>query len=390
VGIGTSAPISLLHLSQNSAQLRVETSSTSTTGNAPIYLVNQDTTANNVLDIYFATRDNGLEPDNGAIIRSVFTNRSASGVTADLAFLTANDAENPIERMRLNSSGYLGIGTTTPNRKLEVWGSASVAAFNTSASDHGYIEFYAEAANPTSRSAYIGYPSAGSKVLNIYSQYASGSVQLQNTAGSLILANTGNVGIGTTNPGYKLDVSGTINIASGSALAFGGTSVCTAAGCTSSSDERLKENIKPLDFDLNKLLSLNAVQYDWKNKAKYGDKHQIGFIAQNLEKVYPEVVYTDKTTGLKSVTYGHLVAPVIEALKSLYKRIVGVEEHNVAQDRQIASIVESKADKAEIEVLKQKAAEVDDLKAENAAKAKEIDALKSYLCSKDPAAPICK
>lgn len=192
------------------------------------------------------------------------------------------------------------------------------------------------------------------------------------------IISSGAVGIGTTAPGYKLDVSGTINIASGSALAFGGTSVCTAAGCTSSSDERLKENIKPLNFDLNKLLSLNAVEYDWKNKSKYGDKHQIGFIAQQLEQVYPEVVYTDKNTGLKSVAYGNLVAPMLEALKSIYNRLSGLETRI---DRQVASIAAK---------LESKVAEVDTLKVENAELKNENSAIKAYLCSKDPSAGICE
>ena len=198
---------------------------------------------------------------------------------------------------------------------------------------------------------------------------------------------SGNVGMGTSNPGYKLDVSGTINIASGSALAFGGTSVCTAAGCTSSSDERLKENIKPFEFDLHKLLSLKGVEYDWKNKLKYGDKHQIGFIAQKLEVVYPEVVYTDKNTGLKSVAYGHLVVPIIEAVKSIYSRLSALE---MRLNRQIATIAESKADKSEVEILKQKAAKVDRLESENAQLKNENVAIKAYLCGKDPSALICK
>ena len=90
---------------------------------------------------------------------------------------------------------------------------------------------------------------------------------------------------------------------------------------------------------------------------------------------------------MKSVTYGHLVAPIIEALKSLYKRIVGVEDGLDEQRRQIASIVESKADKTEIEALKAKS---EKLETENAEKSKQIDALKEYLCSKDPNASICK
>ncbi len=150
---------------------------------------------------------------------------------------------------------------------------------------------------------------------------------------------------GVTIPGYQLEVSGTVQITSGSALRIGATNICTSAGCVSSSDLRLKENIQPLDFSLEKLLSLKGVQYDWKNKAVYGDQHQIGFIAQELEKVFPEVVYTDKETGLKTVSYGQLLAPVVEAIKVLFgktkdntRAIASLEEKDSAKDKQIKAL----------------------------------------------------
>ena len=151
---------------------------------------------------------------------------------------------------------------------------------------------------------------------------------------------------GVTVPGYQLEVSGTVQITSGSALRIGATNICTSAGCVSSSDLRLKENIQPLDFSLEKLLSLNGVQYDWKNKTVYGDQHQIGFIAQELEKVFPEVVYTDKETGLKTVSYGQLLAPVVEAIKALFgktqdntRAIASLEEKDSAKDKQIKALM---------------------------------------------------
>jgi len=175
---------------------------------------------------------------------------------------------------------------------------------------------------------------------------------------------SGNVGIGTISPSYTLDVSGTVNIASGSALRFGGTQVCTSTGCTSSSDERLKENILPLKNSLEKVLTLEGVEYDYKDKLKFSDKKQVGVIAQNVEKVFPEVVITDQQTGLKSVAYDHLVAPLIEATKALFYKIVNVE-------RNLASV------KTEADLRLKK------LEDENAA-------LKDYICSKDPKAPFCK
>lgn len=165
--------------------------------------------------------------------------------------------------------------------------------------------------------------------------------------------------MGTTAPGYKLDVNGDVNIAAANALRFAGISVCTSAGCTAVSDVRLKENIQPLENSLEKILQLQGVEYDYRDKAKFGEKHQIGIIAQETERIYPEVVVTDRKTGFKAVAYDHLVAPLIEAIKTLYNRIVGIEDNQATQARQIAS----KADKTETEALK---AENAQLKQDNA------------------------
>lgn len=113
--------------------------------------------------------------------------------------------------------------------------------------------------------------------------------------------NAGNVGIGTTAPGQKLDVNGTVQ-----ATAF-----------LYSSDERLKDNIWAIDNPLEKILKLNGVSFNWKNS---GDKG-IGLVAQDMENVFPELVKTDSVSGMKSVEYGNLVAPLIEAIKEQQKMI---------------------------------------------------------------------
>jgi hypothetical protein len=174
---------------------------------------------------------------------------------------------------------------------------------------------------------------------------------------------------------FTIDHTGDVNVATGAAsIRIGGTEVCTSAGCPSPSDERLKENVEPLKDSLMKLLALEGVSYNWINTEKYGERDQIGFLAQQLEMFFPEVVNTDNKTGLKSVSYGHLVAPMVEALKehnamiennkamfeTMSDRIEAIEAHNEQQDREIASLKE------------------------------ENKMLKSYICSKDPDAPFCQ
>jgi hypothetical protein len=107
---------------------------------------------------------------------------------------------------------------------------------------------------------------------------------------------TNNLAIGSTaSSGYKLNVAGDIQ----------------AVGFYYSSDERLKDNIKPIENALEKIKKINGVTFTWKKD----DKADLGVVAQNVETVVPELVMADKE-GMKSVKYGNITALLIEAVKA--------------------------------------------------------------------------
>ena len=111
----------------------------------------------------------------------------------------------------------------------------------------------------------------------------------------------GNVGIGTSTPSEKLEVAGNIK-----AIAY-----------LYSSDKRLKKNIKPIENALEKIQKLEGVEFTWKDS----QTKNVGLIAQNVEKIFPELVVTSEIDGMKSVQYGNLVAPLIEAIKTQQSHI---------------------------------------------------------------------
>ena len=95
----------------------------------------------------------------------------------------------------------------------------------------------------------------------------------------------------------------------------------------STSDKRLKENIKPLDNALDKVMQISGVEFDWKKLTKKEKKnihgnegHDVGVIAQEIEEVLPEVV-TERDSGYKAVKYEKIVPLLIEAIKELKQEI---------------------------------------------------------------------
>ena len=85
------------------------------------------------------------------------------------------------------------------------------------------------------------------------------------------------------------------------------------------SDERLKDNIQVIPSAVDKVQSLRGVSFDWNEQSDFKG-HDIGVIAQDVEKVLPELV-VDRNTGFKAVKYDKIVAVLIEAIKEQQMQI---------------------------------------------------------------------
>lgn len=100
--------------------------------------------------------------------------------------------------------------------------------------------------------------------------------------------------------------------------------VLQSNGACSPSDLRYKKNIQPITHSLKNILRINGVNYEWRNnefpERSFSDKKQIGFIAQEIEKIYPEMVFTDEK-GYKSVDYAKITPVLVEAIKEQQKQI---------------------------------------------------------------------
>lgn len=94
-------------------------------------------------------------------------------------------------------------------------------------------------------------------------------------------------------------------------------SVYVSGTLTQASDARLKKDIAPLDNQvaINKLLELHGVSYNWIDENR-GQGNQIGFIAQDFEKVFPQWVSVDKD-GFKAINERGLAALTVESIRNL-------------------------------------------------------------------------
>jgi hypothetical protein len=154
---------------------------------------------------------------------------------------------------------------------------------------------------------------------------------------------TGNIGIGTSTPYSRLSVWGTdaasstlafniVNNASTTVFAvFDGGNAQLSGTLTQSSDVRLKTNIQSLDAStsLAAINSLAPVAYDWIDPNKDGVR-QYGFIAQQVQQVFPNLVSTTSATALTpdgtlGLNYLGLIAPLVEAVQTLSSRLTLLE-----------------------------------------------------------------
>jgi hypothetical protein len=189
----------------------------------------------------------------------------------------------------VNNSANLGGVAASNYRQFNTWQNSHYSG--TDGAEYATILF------DTNNSAYYIDPSATSRLnYALYDNvYSYGWMQTP-------------IFYDANNNGYYLDPASTSNL-----------NVVYATQYLYASDRRLKDHITPITSPLWKLLQLEGVTFDWKSGDRRG-QHDVGVIAQDVEKVLPEAVRTD-ANGMKAVDYPKLVPLLIASIKEQQSQI---------------------------------------------------------------------
>lgn len=217
-----------------------------------------------------------------------------------------------LEYMTIASGGSVGIGTANPGAKLDINGDMKVNG-NVGIGVAPNVSFKVWVignntgirgdGNLSTGFGLYGYGKRGVFGVGDYGVYGQGGTYGVYGWGSYGVYGTGaNTGVYGSGPTYDF-------YAGGAGVDYG-----------SSSSKRWKENIRPIDNALNKVLSLRGVYYDWKKD--HGGKHGMGMIAEEVGKIVPEIVtYEDNGIDATGMDYGHLTPVLVEAIKEQQRQI---------------------------------------------------------------------
>lgn len=283
--------------------------------------------------------------------------------TAKLGF-SISDGEGTNRLFIDRNSGHVGIGTTTPNGKLEVatggagawnkfvvnttnlWGDGNAQYVTIGEGGAAGIMLYNPHVvwyDPEKRASIRMGRSRGIATghwwdIGVRVDDSFSIIDGQNGMFGLSINSGGTVRVGVLQLGDKWRLSGLgdhdandewlrlKNIANNAYYGgFAASKLWSSTGQLSGSDRRMKTDINLLEHSLDKLLALRGVSFKWQEG--YGQNQEafrFGLIAQEVEKVFPEVV-ENGPNGLKSINYSALIAPLVESVKCLQDQIVGLQ-----------------------------------------------------------------
>ena len=260
-------------------------------------------------------------------------------IDGEFAIRTGGDGgstANTTERMRIDASGKVGIGTSSPSYALSVnSGSSTVPALLESTGADSFLLL--KDTNTTLGNVRLGSAS------NSLIAYAGGSERMRiDSSGRLLMGRTNDFG----SSGYKLQVdfgSTTTGILVASAATASKTALImhdknngSAAGSitydglavqyNTSSDQRLKENIVDSPSASDDIDAIQVRSFDWKAD---GSHQKYGMVAQELLTVAPEAVSQGATEDeMMGVDYSKLVPMMIKEIQNLRREVAALKENN--------------------------------------------------------------
>jgi len=271
------------------------------TGVLPVANGGTGSATQNFVDLTNTQTVGGAKTFTSDIIATRFRPSAATAIGTGI-YLPADNtlgfSNNGNQNMIILEGGNVGIGIANPSRKLDVNGIIKASIFDVNG--QGFFR--------------------GDVTGEMHLQSGTTNISFRNNANNAYLAvitNTGNVGIGTTSPqsGYRLHVVDSVYV--------GGN--VSASAYTTRSDFNLKDDIFNLKYGLNEILNLQPVEYTYKSN---GSK-QLGFIAQDIGTILPEVVSFEESM---SVNYQAIIPILTKAIqeqqaliKALEQRIINLE-----------------------------------------------------------------
>ena len=220
--------------------------------------------------------------------------------TGGIVFFTGNNttlgAGSNAARMAITSAGFVGIGTIDPKAQLEISGGISPTL------NAGQLRIKGATSNNNGWDIFHNSAVAVDHGLFFYSHNLGST--------PMVIDEDGDLGLGQTNPSHP------IHLASGARV--------TSAGVwTDASDRRLKKEIEDLEhYGLNTVLELRPRKYLMRNT----EEKKIGFIAQEVLEVVPEVVSTGGEN--MGMSYGQLVPVLVNAIKEQQQIIENLKTEN--------------------------------------------------------------
>ncbi|GEM_PF-3669686 len=328
VGIGTTMPGGNLHVSSG------------TSGDATI-IIEADTDNDNENDnpLIIFRQDGGINESAIEQMHNTLHIRNSVGADGGLVFDVGDTDgyENATEAMRITPSGDIGMGTASPAKKLDVQGSIAHTGALYSRGPNNTFPWMRFEEHYWGNSLVLG---AGGRTILGGGEFAFTAQPHFSVSGEdLILGsdynvdfytntqsgwadnihvmritNTGRVGIRTVSPTAELDVNGTLRVRNVPAGSTSQWLIIDGSGNVrvQASDRRLKKDIEPIKNALDKVIRLDGKYFTWKKD----NQRDIGFIAQDVEKVLPELVH-ETSDGYKSLNYPQITALLANAIKEL-------------------------------------------------------------------------